>query len=54
MCYAVGMKTLDEKRIAALLALPEVRVEAQETLPSTNDACRRLLSAGARECLVLA
>ena len=48
------MKTLDEKRIAALLALPKVRVEARETLPSTNDACRRLLSAGAGECLVLA
>ena len=54
LCYAVTMKTLDEKRIAALLALPEVQVEAQETLPSTNDACRRLLSAGAGECLVLA
>ncbi len=45
---------LDEKRIAALLGLPEVRVEVHETLASTNDACRRALAEGARECLVLA
>ena len=54
LCYAVTMKTLDEKRITALLALPEVQVEARETLPSTNDACRALLASGVSECLVLA
>ena len=48
------MEKLNENRIAALLALPEVAVEAHETLPSTSDACRRLIAAGARECLVLA
>ena len=48
------MEKLDENRISALLALPDVRVEAHETLGSTNDACRRLLSAGAERCLVLA
>jgi BirA family biotin operon repressor/biotin-[acetyl-CoA-carboxylase] ligase len=54
MCYAGGMEHLDEKRISALLALPEVRVEVYETLPSTGDACRRALADGARSCLVLA
>ena len=48
------METLNEKRIAALLALPDVRVEAYEELNSTFDACRRILSEGASECLVLA
>ena len=48
------MKTLDENRIAARLALPDVRVEAHETLASTNAACRRLLAEGAEKCLVLA
>ena len=48
------MEALDENRIAVYLSLPEVHVEAQETLPSTNDACRRLLASGVRECLVVA
>lgn len=52
--YAVAMEALDENRIAALLALPGVAVEAHRVLPSTNDACRRLLSAGAPRCMVLA
>lgn len=54
MCYAVFMEKLDENCIAARLALPEVAVRAYETLPSTNDACRALLEAGAGECLVVA
>ena len=48
------MKSLDEKRISELLTLPEVRVEVQESLDSTNAACRRLLDEGVEECLVLA
>ena len=48
------MEKLDAKRISGLLALPEVAVEAHETLDSTNDACRRALAAGAERCLVLA
>ena len=48
------MEHLDENRIAARLALPGVRVAAYETLSSTNETARRLLAAGARECLVLA
>ena len=48
------MKNLDEKWISALLDRPETHVAAYETLPSTNDACRRLLAEGKRECLVLA
>ena len=48
------MEQLDANRISALLSLPDVRVEAHETLPSTNDACRRLLREGAARCLVLA
>ena len=50
----MDMKKLDENRIAALLALPGVRVEAYETIDSTNDACRRILAAGAETCLALA
>ena len=48
------MKSLDEKRISELLTIPEVHVEVQKTLDSTNAACRRLLDAGVSECLVLA
>lgn len=48
------MEKLDENRIAALLALPDVVVEVHETLSSTSDACRCLIGEGARECLVLA
>ena len=48
------MKTIDENRIKTLLSRPKTRVEAHETLPSTNDACRALLAAGAPECLVVA
>jgi len=53
-CYAVTMKALDEKRIAEKLALTGLVVEVHKELPSTNDACRRLLTAGASRCLVLA
>ncbi len=49
-----SMEKLDEKRIAALLALPDVRVEVMETAASTNDVCRRALASGAGRCLVLA
>ena len=48
------MDKLDEKRISALLALPEVRVEAFETLDSTNGECRRALAAGSGPCLAVA
>ena len=48
------MNALDENRIKELLSRPETRVEAHETLTSTNDACRRLLAQSAGECLVLA
>ena len=48
------MEALNENRIAAYLSLPEVHVEVHETLPSTNDACRRLLASGVKECLVVA
>ena len=48
------MEKLDENRISSRLALPEVRVEVHDEIGSTNDACRRLLSEGAKRCLVLA
>lgn len=54
LCYAVDMKKLDEKRIAAALGLPEVRVEVFDETPSTNDVCRRALAAGAEKCLAVA
>ena len=48
------MEKLDANEISSLLGLPGVRVEAYDTLISTNDACRRLLAQGAQACLVLA
>ncbi len=53
-CYDTDMEQLDANRISALLQLPGVRVETYAVLPSTNDACCRILGEGAAECLVLA
>ena len=48
------MEKLDQNRIILLLGLPEVRVEVYPEITSTNDVCRRILTEGAAECLVLA
>ena len=49
-----GMNELDQNRIAALLAMPEVRLEVLQSAGSTNDLCRAALAAGAERCLAVA